>query len=307
MTDLDTLRKFKIEDAELSLWVFKKQSPKNMPPKFNGRWIETSDPLEIELKALVANQRNQINEMKNYGLLAQNNEASALTIPMDETHAGLLTNEVAAELPQKKVSKIKELINTQFYVIKLVCDDNSLYAVKKTDASWKTKKFSGWTQVIFEDDRLDLAPNPDFDLHKSIDFFIIGTGMLITDKGNFESVLNYKAAHLADYAAMQVEGEFIATFSELAVLTNFVGNNKIQLRRMSVVRQKAHYKDINFMTRLRDKAAEFGLDIQFDEQGRIVPTAETCRDIICALLDHRLSSAFSENIYDVEDATAIAV
>lgn len=43
------------------------------------------------------------------------------------------------------------------------------------------------------------------------------------------------------------------------------------------------------MARLRERHAEFGLQIQFDEEGRIDVTPETCVDIITALLDHRLS------------------
>jgi len=304
---IDNLRSFDVENAEFTLWVFKKRSPKNSAPIFKGHWIETSDALEVELKALIENQRSHIGEVLDYGLLAQNNEASALTIPIDETHAGLVAAQAAAEVLQKKVSKIGELLNTEFYLIKLVVDDTIVYAVKKTDASWKTKKLRGWTQVVYSEDRLDLAPHPDFDIHKSIDFFIVGTEILIRHKGNFESVLNYREAHVADYAEMTIEAEFVATFSDLAALTEFVGTNKIQLRRLSVVRQKAHYRDVNFMERLRARAVEFGLNIQFDPEGRIIPSAETCRDIISALLDHRLSSAFSENIYDVPDTVAVAI
>lgn len=61
------------------------------------------------------------------------------------------------------------------------------------------------------------------------------------------------------------------------------------------------------MINLRGRYAEFGLNLLFDATGRIVPTADTCRDIIVALLDHRLESGFSKNIYDVPDARPVAV
>ena len=48
------------------------------------------------------------------------------------------------------------------------------------------------------------------------------------------------------------------------------------------------------MDRLRERYADFNLTISFDEDGKIVPCV--CRDIFQALLDHRLSSAFSESI-----------
>lgn len=307
MPALDDLKKFDVANAEVSFWVFKKQVPKGEAPKFTGRWIDTTEALDVKLKELVTSRRAVIGETFPYGLLAQNNEASSLTIPLDETHGGLLKAATAGEAAGKKVTKLRELQGTVFYAVKCVVGDAVLLAVKKADASWKTKKFKGVTSVFFSDDQLDVADKPDFDIHKTVDFFIIGDEIVIPHKGNFESVLSYKQAHQDDYIAMSAEAEFIATFSDLAVLTAFVGENKLLLRRMSAVRQKAYYKDDEFMKRLRKHAGALGLNIAFDEFGQIVPSAETCRDIINALLDHRLSSLLSENIYDVPDATAVAV
>jgi hypothetical protein len=59
------------------------------------------------------------------------------------------------------------------------------------------------------------------------------------------------------------------------------------------------------MLRLRQRFLQLRLNIIFDANGKIVPTPETCADIMTALLDHRLSSAFSEAIYDVPDAVAV--
>jgi hypothetical protein len=51
----------------------------------------------------------------------------------------------------------------------------------------------------------------------------------------------------------------------------------------------------------------YGLTLVFDAAGCIVPTSETCRDVFIALLDHRLQSPFSSNIYDVPDTTPVTV
>ena len=59
------------------------------------------------------------------------------------------------------------------------------------------------------------------------------------------------------------------------------------------------------MQRLRAEAAALRLNIKFDKTGKISPTTETCRDIFQALLDHRLDSRLSRNIYDVDDAAKV--
>jgi hypothetical protein len=41
------------------------------------------------------------------------------------------------------------------------------------------------------------------------------------------------------------------------------------------------------------------LNIAFDEQGRIIATVDSGRDIFLALLDHRLESRLSTQMYDV--------
>jgi hypothetical protein len=86
-----------------------------------------------------------------------------------------------------------------------------------------------------------------------------------------------------------------------------VGENKIQLRRASAIHQKGHYRDAEFMTRLREQHLNFGFAIQFDDNGRIIATPETCDEIVTALLDHRLSSAFSMRVYDVPSAIPIVL
>lgn len=305
MTAITDLNEFEIEEAEVSLWVFKKQSPSGVAPKFTGRWIEMSDELDQQLRELIETQRALINESLEYSLLAQNNESSALLLSSIETHAALVVEAAAAELPSKAVSRIAQLENTVFYAIKLVSGGAVLFAVKKSDTSWQTKRSTGFLSVVFTNDTLDLAPARGFDLHKSVDFFVVQDELLIRHKANFESVLNYKQSHTADFTELSAEVEFHSIFTELTGLSNFVGDNKIQLRRMSAVRQKGHYRDAGFMDRLREHGADLGLEIVFDANGKIVPTAESCRDIINALLDHRLTSAFSQNIYDVPDATAV--
>lgn len=305
MTALEELKAFDVDGSDVTLWTFKKQSPKGSAPQFNGHWADTTDDLDEELKLIVKQQRSGIEEELDYGLLAQNNESSVLNISMDETHVGLLVDQFSAEIYKRKIRDVKTLMNCEFYVIKLNKDGKVLFSVKKTDSSWKTKSATNMVTALFKDKQLDVVHDDDFKIHKSIDFFGINDAILIKSKKNFESILSYKAAHELDYAEMSTEKEFIAAFDGLGEFTKFVGNNKIHLRRMSAIRQKGFYCDEIFMKNLRDKHKEFNLNINFDSQGRIVPTADTCRDIIAALLDHRLGSGFSGNIYDVPDATKV--
>ncbi len=302
-----SLTNFDIQNAGLTVWLFKKSGGAGgTTPTYVGRWITTEDDLNKALKVSIDEARGRIEEAHEYGLLAQNNEASALLIDTAETHAGLIVAQSANPLPQKKIKNEKEVINTDFFVVRLTDGDNVLHVVRRTDGSWKTKKRKGIIDLGFRDNALELDTTPSFTLSKYVDFFIAGDRIIIPHKANFEAVLSYRQAHETDFLELKAEDEFAQIFSDLAPLTTYVGCNKIHLRRMCSIRQKGHYKDQGFMAQLKEHHAAYGLALQFDSNGLLVCTPENCRDVMTALLDHRLASAFSANVYDVPDATKVA-
>lgn len=300
MTELANLQAFDVEDANLTLWTFK-----GTIPTVNGHWIETTDDLDQELKSVFSSQLHEISEELDYGLLAQNNEGSVLTLPADETDVNVISDAIGQITTGRKTKSVKTLRNAKFYVVRFVHDGQVVFAARRTDPSWRTKAAANVLTAVYKDRELDLAEDDGFKIHRTFDFFCINGVLLIANKRNFETILNYSDAHENDFEELRAEQEFINVFADLAVLTGFVGTNRLQLRRMSAIRGKAFFKDVGFMNNLRLRYAEYGLNITFDAAGKIVPTPETCRDIMTALLDHRLRSGFSGNTYDVPDAVQV--
>jgi hypothetical protein len=298
---------FDITNAALTIWVFKKSGgAAGAAPVFTGHWVDADNELQTAVKQAIVTQRAAIEEVNPYGLLAQNNEASALSISADETFADHLVSKLLDPIPLRRATTPQHLQNTNFYVVKLVSDGQSMICVKKTDASWSSRKRRAVLDVLFREQILVLETAPAFALSAYVDFFIFDGVIYMLDKGRFESVLSYRQAHLNQFQNLQNEDAFKAIFSDLAPLVAFIGTNKIQLRRACAIETKAHYRDPAFMDRLRARFDQYRLNIVFDEDDRIVPTPETCADIMTALLDHRLSSAFSETVYDVPDTVAVA-
>ena len=300
MTELANLKAFNVEEADLTLWTFK-----GTIPAVNGHWIETTDDLDQELKRVFLSQLQGFSEEQDYSLLAQNNEESVLTLPSDETDVHVIAEAIGQVTNGRKTRSVKTLRNAKFYVVRFVRNGQVVFAARRTDPSWRTKAATSVLTAIYKDRELDLAEDDGFKIHRTFDFFCINGELLVSDKRNFETILNYRAAHENDFAEMQAEAEFAEVFSDLAPLSEFVGTNRLQLRRMSAIRSKSFYKDAAFMSNLRLRFAEYELNIVFDADGKIVPTPETCRDILTALLDHRLRSGFSGNTYDVPDAVQV--
>jgi Domain of unknown function (DUF4868) len=161
--------------------------------------------------------------------------------------------------------------------------------------------------VYYADNSLKLDTEPGFEIAKTVDFFIYRGKITISNKGNFESILDFKAAYRDGFLELQNQPEFAEIFSDLKIPVAYVGENKIQLRRANAIRSMGNYRDPNYMKNLRERHAQLGLKIAFDEMGRMIPTAETCRDIFQALLDHRLTSTLSAGVFDVPDAVKVTI
>lgn len=305
MAALDDLKKFNCAEAQIALWTFKKQSTAGEPPQYNGHWIDTTDKMDVELRSILSGFIENVTEVIPFSLLAQNNESSALSILADETHVPSIIEKTSAESAQRKTRSIKTLRNAKFYVVKYTIADRVVRGFRKTDSTWRTATATNVLTAFFSDNQLDIASDTGFQIHKNFDFVTIDDEILIRHKNNFESVLEYKAAHEDDFAEMSAEAAFLDLFTGIDELTAFVGSNKIQLRRMSSIRQKGFYKDPDFMKNVKSDHAEYGLKINFSDEGKITPCEFTCRDIMSALLDHRLRSGFSGNNYEVPDATKV--
>ncbi|MCB9992243.1 MAG: DUF4868 domain-containing protein [Hyphomicrobiaceae bacterium] len=308
MPILEELRALYLANAQVTLWTVKGPTgPAAGAPDYSCRWVETDDDVDNALRETIASDLARIEEVLDYTLLAQNNEASGLTVPADETYANRLLAEVAEETQPRKVLNVKHLLNSKSYVAKFTVGDQITYAVSKTEPGWKTKKAHSVRDVFFQDHQLAIDERPHFELSRTFDFIILGDEVLILDKNAFESVLRHKAAQREDFATLQAEQDFLDAFVDIAPIVAYVGDNKIQLRRACAIRMKGHYRDPDFMQHLRDNQGEYGFAIAFDGDGKIIATPETCQQIMKALLDHRLKSGFSGMVYDVQDTTPVNV
>ncbi len=308
MPTLTDLRALDLAQAQVNLWTVKGPTgPIAAEPVYSAKWVETTDDLDDTLKAIFAEQLERIDEVLPYGLLAQNNESSALQLPADETHMATLMAAIAAETAQLKVTKTSHLSNSKFYVAKIIIGDRVIYAVKMAAKSWKTRQSRSVRSAIFQDQVLTVDERPHFELSRSFDFIVANGDILIISKVRFESILRYREAQQEAFDELQNDPDFRSLFVDIAPLVAHVGSNKIQLRRMCAVADKGHFRDSAFMNRLRTLQAEYGLAIMFDDDGLIIASPQTCSEIITALLDHRLKSGFSTLVYDVQDTTPVAI
>lgn len=302
---LQDLKEIDVQNANVTLWVFKKSlNAKTKAPVFTGRWVDTTEQLNARLIQIFEIQRENITETKDYSLVALTNENSALTIAAEETLSNLVVAGCDSETDARKATKVAQLDNAFFYVIKIRVGEDVAYAVRKTENSWKTKNSKSIVTAIWKDDELELVDDNSFRISNIVDFIIFNDLIYIRNKLNFESVLNFKEAHVSQFTNIMAEVDFNKVFTDSAIIASYVGDNKTHLRRAMTIHQLGYYKDADFMKSLYNNMSKLKYNFSMNSSHIIDANLETCPEIFKALLDHRLLS-HTNAVFEVEDASAV--
>jgi hypothetical protein len=294
---LAQLRAFDVENASLSMWTLKKSSSKHN--RFRAQAVVVSDDLRTELKRIATDAIGRREEVEDYGLLAQTNETSCLYLGADETLFPMIEALVDAPPDEHQVGDAEDLLGSAAYLVRMEHQANTLYCVCRLSGDWTTKERRTRVKVVFTRTELDLAQDDVFAISKHFDFFVLNDDILVVNSKNFESLLEYKTTYINSFAGFQ------SAFADVSALETFVGTNTTHLRRMAVVQERGFYNNPAYMQRLVVVNQARGWNIAFDDDGKIIASAETARSIIHVLLNHRLRSELSETDFDVPSANPV--
>lgn len=298
---LKKLKQFSVNNASTHLWLLKDS---DSSVKFRAWYLNTSLSIEDSLKVFVKDQLKNITDSRNYSHISQNDETSCLTLPSSNTDFEFLKKLVDRPEPDHTIKENKTLIGTKGYVAKFTHGEKILYAVRRTPSSWKTTYKKNFINVIFENGELSAAEDNNFSIERSFDFYVLDGNIFVTNKSGFESILKYKSGYMDAFSLLQEEPVFTKLFLDIAPLKHYVGENTNYLRRMSVVGEKAIYDAPNFIPILKrvNSNRKWGLTFSGDQ---ILLSSANVKEVITILLDHRLISEITQNMYDVQDANEI--
>lgn len=297
----DAFRGFNYAQAAVYLWVFKKSTTAS---KFSAWFAHTDDALNALLKATVQREVARLTEFSPYTYLAENNDNSCLMLPVVDSDFAHLKSQIDKPEPEWKVRSIRDLKGAEGYAVKFVHNNRTVYAVKRSAENWKTSYPKKFINVVFENDELAAAQDNGFSIERTFDFYSLDDALLIAYKRAFESSMQHRAAYAQAFSGLRHNAAFANIFTNMQPIIDFVGTNATQLKRMATVEQRAVYAHPQFLPTLKAVSIRRGYGLNFDvATNQIIPCAQTAKDIVQVLLDHRLHSEITENIYDVPDAT----
>jgi hypothetical protein len=302
-TKFQALKKFDFNNSTAHLWVFKTSAA---DIRYRTLYVQTDSSLMGQLKEFVNIELERLTEQSPYSYISQNNENSCLSITQNETDFNFLKAQVDRVESEHRASGVKELKGSKGYVVKFTHNNITIYAVKRSTSTWKTAYQKKYINMIFSNGELAGIQDNSFTIEKSFDFYVIDDAIFIANKRGFETAMQHRSPYTQAFVQLQQNTTFNNLFSDIQPVVEYIGTNSIQLRRMAVVEEKGVYSQPNFMSILQAVNTQHGWGINFNEDSsQIIPCEQTIKTILQVLLDHRLMSQITENIYDVPDAIKI--
>ncbi len=302
-TEFQALKNHEYAQSDVYLWVLKRSVAERM---FNALHVQIDEALAEVFRSTVQAEVAGLVEHPPYSHLAQTNENSCLSINKDATNYLKLQAQVDRAETEHLIDDPAKIQGAIGYVVKYVCDDKTIYAIKKSTQSWKSHYPKKFVNIIFRAGELAAVEDASFAIERNFDFFSVDNAIFIKRKNAFESLLQHKAAYHDVFSNLQEDPVFSGLFTNMLPIIEHVGSNAIHLRRMATVHQKAIFAEPAFLSTLKtvNDHRQWGLNFD-DESGQLVPCEETAKTIMQVLLDHRLLSELTHLIYDVPDATQV--
>ncbi len=301
--DFQSLKIFDFSTSTPHLWIFKDS---RSAARFRSFYVQTENELNNQLREFVATEIERITEHTPYTYISQTNENSCLSIDHASTDFSRLKVLIDRLESENRISDSKDLKGAKGYVVKFTSNGTTVYAVKRSTSTWKTSYPKKYINMIFSNGELSGVEDNSFSIEKNFDFYVINNTAFIASKRGFESVMQHRTAYVQAFTQLQQAPAFSGLFSDITPIVEFVGTNSIQLRRMAVIEEKGIYNRPNFIPTLQQVNNSRNWGINFDlANNTIIPCENTASTIINVLLDHRLMSEITDNIYDVPDATQV--
>jgi hypothetical protein len=303
MTDFTEWRQFDYDNSTVQLWVFKKS---NTSAKFRAWHVRTDEQVENLFRDAIRSETSRISEKVTYSHLSQNNENSCLEHSLKDSEGFIaLLQVVDAPEAENTDAKLKQLKGAVGYLVKFQSGNQTVYAVKKTAPTWKPTVRNKLINAIFVNGELSAVPDESFTFDSYFDFYCFNETIFVASKRAYESTVSDKMVYKRSFDDLTIDTQFLSVFSDVEPLKKYVGQNAIQLRRMTVIQQKALYRIPGFSEKVKTVSHARDWGINFDQNGKIAVCENTARIVIQVLLDHRLLSEITETIYDVPDAEAV--
>lgn len=293
------LQNFSVDECTVQFWVIKGVSK-------TARIVNISDKLERSLKSIKPRCLSRFTQTFPYEAASVTPEDALgyLSGPIPQWDE--IRQRIDGVIAPKVADSISKLKNTNFYAVKYSLINGSiLYGIKKCSSDWAAAKSKEGFSAYWSGDTLENADDTIFSISKYFDFFVLNNKFYILDKKKFESILGYKDSYRLHFENLKSDPLFNANFINVDALVNYVGDNAVQLGRMSVALAKRKFADDDYLNSIKNASSNEDWGLEFSSDGKFIFTPENSRVMILVLLGHRVKSICGRETLDASGLSPI--
>ncbi len=302
-TILRNLKGLNLRRADVSLAVIKEYKV-NRVSQYRVKYVPIDERLEVRLRNIVLNKIENSNTVESYSFdCPEPEEDQVRSIDYSQTDFYRIFEQLSDLSPEEDIIEdVNDLVNgTKAYLI-ILRNRQGIQVVgfKTVIENWKMKKNRGFIPLLYRENRFeDLEDENVFSIANSLDLFYFDETLFILSKREFEQGLNFREGMIAAADEVYQEVTQLNLFVNIQILTTRVGNNQRYLRKIATIRNLGHFRNPQFLQRMREVSDYKNWNIQF-ENGQIVFTEETLDTILSILQNKRLHSEITLEDFDVD-------
>lgn len=220
------------------------------------------------------------------------------TISADATDFTKVETAINEGFDNPHATQYDELLSSWAYVVLFENGNDRLYAWRKINAMTQPKKATTQKATYFHNHKLiDVEDKEVFLIDPRFDFFVHEGLVLIANKKEFESSMNFREGMKANAADVLGEFKALEFADNVHLIEKFVGDNLHHLRKLSSIRKSGYYKQPDYLKRMMQVSAEEGWELKI-ENGKIIVEEETVELLLKLLNNDRLRSPINNELFD---------
>lgn len=298
------LKESDLSDTEASLAIVKEYRT-GTTSHYQIKYVQTDDPLRMRLREIVTSKILAANAVEDYTFDCPEPEGDQVrSIDSDETNFDLIHEKLSDLNPAVDLIEDEdELVRAKAYLIVLRDEDGiRVVGFKTLPENWKLKREKGLIPLLFKNNRFEnLEDDRIFSISNALDLIAFEDTIFVLSKRDFEKGLNFRDGMIASAGELYDEARALNIFQNIDILIDRVGSNIRYLRKIAIIKNLGHFRDPEFMAKMREVVGEKGWAIEFDGE-QIIVSEETLDDILTILQNKRLHSEITDNDFDVEHA-----
>jgi hypothetical protein len=295
---LKTIKALDFGQWSVSFWLVKRK-PVHREAHYSVLRVDIDPKLQKRFKGYLQQQlQSKDFHLTEYDFNNADGDDTLFTITADATDFPKVEEEINAGFDNHHAKEYNELLNSWAYVVLFESGNDRLYAWRKINAMTQPKKVVTQKAIFFQNHKLvDVDDQQVFIIDPRFDFFVYEGLILIANKREFESSMNFREGMKTNGAEVLAEFERLKFIDNVELIREFVGDNLHHLRKLASIRKSGYYKQADYLQKMMAVSAEEGWDLKIVD-GKIVVEEETVELLLKLLNNDRLRSPINNELFD---------